>query len=137
MGQRNERWHDRKLFKLRAFIDVTLHPVQPSVLLSCRPFIPFQHLDSVFQMSCALASCSSCRQLSNVMPSSNIRAPYNDNSAMKTLGQPMWLHPLWGDNGSAPPTSLIPLLIPFVQPTKSTVSNAAAVLLVPPPVPPS
>jgi hypothetical protein len=95
------------------------------------------HLDSVFRTSRALASCSSCRRLSNAMPLSNMRAPYNDNSAMKMPGQPSWPHPLQGNNGSAPPTSLIPPLIPFVQPTKSTVSNAAAVLLVPPSVPPS
>ncbi len=50
---------------------------------------------------------------------------------MKTPGQPLWPHPLRGDNGSAPPTSLIPLLLPFVQPTKLTVSDAAAVLLMP------
>ena len=59
VGRRDKRRHDRKLFKLRAFIDVTLLPVLPSVLLSCRPFIPFQHLDIVFRMSLALASCSS------------------------------------------------------------------------------
>ncbi len=136
MGRRDERRHDRKLFKLRAFIDVTLLPVPPSVLLSCRPFIPFQHLDSVFRTSRALASCSSRRRLSNAMPSSNMCAPYNDDGAMKTPGQPSWPRPMWGDNGSAPPISLIPPLIPFAQPTKSTVSDAAAVLLVPPSVPP-
>ncbi len=62
---------------------------------------------------------------------------YNDNGAMKMPGQPSWLRPMQGNNGSAPPTSLIPPLIPFMQPTKSTVSNAAAILLVPPSVPPS
>jgi hypothetical protein len=56
---------------------------------------------------------------------------------MKTPGQPSWPRPLRGNNVSAPPTSLIPQLIPFAQPTKSTVSNATAVLLVPPSVPPS
>ncbi len=92
---------------------MTLLPVPPAVLLSCRPFIPSQHLDSVFRTSRALASCSSHRQLSNAMPSSNMRAPYNDNGVMKTPGQPSWPRPLRGDNGSAPPTSLIPPLIPF------------------------
>ncbi len=134
MGRRDEKRHDRKLFKLRVFIDVTLLPMLPSVLLSCWPFIPFQHLDSMFQTSCALASCSSRRQLLNAMPLSNMHAPYNNDGAMKTPGQPSWLHPMRGDNGSAPPTSLIPPLIPFVQPTKSTMSDAAAVLLVPPSV---
>jgi hypothetical protein len=134
MGRRDERRHDRKLFKLRDFIDVTLLPVPPSVLLSCRPFIPFQHLDSMFRMSRALASCSSRRRLLNTMPSSNMHAPYNDDGRMKTPGQPSWPHPLQGNNGSAPTTSLIPPLIPFAQPTKLTVSNAAAVLLMPPSV---
>ncbi len=55
---------------------------------------------------------------------------------MKMPGQPLWLRPMRGDNKSAPPTSLIPPLIPFMQPRKLTVSNAASVLLVPPPVPP-
>jgi hypothetical protein len=35
MGRCNERRHDRKLFNLIAFIDVTLLPVPPSVLLLC------------------------------------------------------------------------------------------------------
>ena len=35
------------------------------------------------------------------------------HGAMKTPRQPPWLHPLQGNNGSAAPTSLIPLLIPF------------------------
>ncbi len=70
------------------------------------------------------------------MPSSNMRAPYNDDSAMMLPRQPLWPCPLRGDNGSASPTSLFPPLIPFAQPTKSTVSNAATVLLVPPSVPP-
>jgi hypothetical protein len=125
-----------KLFKLRAFIDVTLFPKLPSVLLSCRPFVPFQHLDSVFQTSRALASCLSRHWLLNAMPSSNMQAPYNDNSAMKMPGQPLWPHPMWGNNESAPPTSLIPLLIPFAQPTKSILSNAAAILFMPLSVPP-
>jgi hypothetical protein len=137
MGWHDERRHDRKLFKLRAFIDVTLLPMPPSVLLSCRPFIPFQHLDSVFRTSRALASCSSCRRLLNAMPSSNMRVPYNDDGAMKMPGQLSWPRPMRGDNRSTPPTSLIPLLIIFAQPTKSIVSDAAAILLVPPSVPPS
>ncbi len=33
-----------------------------------------------------------------------MRAPYNDNGAMKTPGQPLWPRPLWGDNRSAHPT---------------------------------
>ncbi len=77
-----------------------------------------------------------CR-LSNAMPSLNMHTPYNDNSTMKMLRQPSWPRPLQGDNGSAPPTSLTPSLIPFAQPTKSTMSNAAAILLVPLSVPPS
>jgi hypothetical protein len=86
VGRRNERRHDRKLLKLRALIDVTLLPMPPSVLLSCRHFILFQHLDSVFRMSRALASFSSCRQLLNAMPLSNMRMPYNDDGAMKMPG---------------------------------------------------
>jgi hypothetical protein len=137
MGRHDKRRHDRKLFKLRAFIDVTLLPVPPSVLFLCRPFIPFQHSDSVFRTSRALASCSLRRGFSNAMPSSNMHAPYNDDGAMKTPGQSSWPRPMRGDNGSTPPTSLIPPLIPFAQPTKATVSNAAAILLMPPSVQPS
>ncbi len=51
VGWHDKRRHDRILFKLRAFIDVTLLIVLPSVLLSCRFFIPSQHSDSVFQTS--------------------------------------------------------------------------------------
>jgi hypothetical protein len=90
----------------------------PSVLLLCRPFIPFQHLDSMFQTSRALASCLSRRRLLNAMPLSNMRAPCNDDGAMNTLGQPLWLCPLRGNNRSTPPTSLIPLLIPFCAANK-------------------
>jgi hypothetical protein len=42
-----------------------------------------------------------------------VRRAIQQHGAMKTLGQPPWLHPLRGNNGSTAPTSLIPLLIPF------------------------
>jgi hypothetical protein len=137
VGRHNKRRHDRKLFQLRDFISVTLLPMLPSVLLSCRPFIPSQHSDRAFQTSCTLASClSHCSSL-NAMPLSNMHVPYSNNGAMKMRGQPLWPRLLWGNGRSTPPNSLIPPLIPIVQPTKLTMSNATAVLLVPPSMPPS
>jgi hypothetical protein len=88
VGRHDERRHDSVLFKLRAFVDATLLPVPPSVLLSCWPFILSQHSDSASRTSRALASRSSRCRLSNATPLSKMRAPCDNDGVTKTPGQP-------------------------------------------------